>query len=358
MIIGVLGGGQLARMLALAGLPLGFEFVFYDPSPNPCAAALGRHLRGEFNDTDKLSVLARAVDLITFETENIPTACIEFLGAAKPVRPGAAALTAAQDRLREKEIFRELDIPTALFRPVDSLESLRRALNEIGLPAVLKTRTLGYDGKGQYVLRNPEDVDAAWQTLGGFSLILEKLVAFDREISIIGVRGLSGDMTFYPVSENIHHKGILRVSRSCPADPAQQQAEGLAAKMLERLDYVGVLALELFQTGESLTANEMAPRVHNSGHWTIEGALTSQFENHLRAIAGLPLGRTDLTGHAAMVNFIGRKPDLTQLLSLRGLHVHLYGKSERPGRKIGHATLWSRRQASFKAGCRTLLSML
>lgn len=358
MIIGVLGGGQLARMLALAGLPLGFEFVFYDPSANPCAATLGRHLQGEFDDTEKLTALARKADLLTMETENIPAQCVEFLAALKPVRPGVAALTAAQDRLREKEIFRELGIPTALFRPVDSLQSLRQALDDIGLPAVLKTRTLGYDGKGQYVLRTTEDIEAAWQTLNGFSLIVEKMVDYDREISIIAVRGLAGNMMFYPISENVHQKGILRLSRSCPGDPAQKQAEALAAKVLEKLDYVGVLALELFQVGANLVANEIAPRVHNSGHWTIEGAVTSQFENHLRAIAGLPLGRTDLTGHAAMVNFIGSKPDLAQLLALRGVHVHLYGKTERPGRKIGHATLWSRQQASFKAGCRTLLNML
>ena len=358
MIVGVLGGGQLARMLALAGLPLGFRFVFYDPAQNPCAAPLGEHVQGEFTDRLKLELFARSVDVVTFEFENIPLDCIEFLSARKVVHPGPEALAAARDRLHEKRLFGELGIPTPVMKDVDSLAELDMAVREIGLPAVLKTRTLGYDGKGQYVLRTPDDVAKAWQLLGGFSLVLESLVEFDREVSILAVRGASGETAFYPLSENVHQGGILRFSRSCPDDPGQARAEELAGKLLRRLNYVGVLALELFQVGDAFLANEMAPRVHNSGHWTIEGAVTSQFENHLRAISGLPLGKTSVTGHSAMVNFIGGKPDLARLLALRGLHVHLYGKSELPGRKVGHATLWSRNKMSFAEGCKALRSML
>ncbi|ACU91158.1 5-(carboxyamino)imidazole ribonucleotide synthase [Desulfomicrobium baculatum] len=358
MIIGVLGGGQLARMLAMAGLPLGFDFVFYDPAPDPCAAPLGKHMRGEYSDRIMLSRFAQRVDLVTYEFENVPAECIEFLSQITPVHPGAQALACAGDRLREKSVFQELGIPAPAFRAVDSLPELNAAIGEIGLPAVLKTRTLGYDGKGQFILRSRDDVGRAWVMLGGFSLVLESLVAFDREISVLGVRSQAGEILYYPLSENVHHEGVLRFSKSSPQDPEQKAAEELAGKLLRHLDYVGVLALELFQVGSTLLANEIAPRVHNSGHWTIEGAMTSQFENHLRAITGLPLGKTSVTGHSAVVNFIGRQPDLVALLGLRGLHVHLYGKAERPGRKVGHATLWSRSGASFKEGCRTLLSLL
>ncbi|PKN41466.1 MAG: 5-(carboxyamino)imidazole ribonucleotide synthase [Deltaproteobacteria bacterium HGW-Deltaproteobacteria-18] len=358
MIVGVLGGGQLARMLAMAGLPLGFDFVFYDPAPDPCAAPLGEHLRGEYSDRVMLSRFARRVDIITYEFENIPLECIEFLSQITPVHPGAQALVCAGDRLREKMLFQKLGIPVPAFRTVDSLATLNAAIEEIGLPAVLKTRTLGYDGKGQFVLRSRDDVARAWEMLGGFSLVLESLVAFEREISILGVRDQAGKILFYPISENVHHDGVLRFSKSCPQDPMQKQAEALAGKLLRQMNYVGVLALELFQVGSTLLANEMAPRVHNSGHWTIEGSMTSQFENHLRAIVGLPLGKTSVTGLSAMVNFIGKQPDLAGLLALRGLHVHLYGKAQRPGRKVGHATLWSRSGTSFKAGCRALRSLL
>lgn len=358
MIVGVLGGGQLARMLALAGLPLGMEFVFYDPSSSPCAAPVGEHVRGEFSDRVKLGRFADKADVVTFEFENVPGECVEFLAERVPVRPGPAALRCAQDRLREKRLFHELGIPTPAHRGVDSLDALYRAVGELGLPAVLKTRNFGYDGKGQHVLHHRDDLAAAWRVLGGHALILEALVGFDREVSVIAVRGGSGETSCYPLSENEHQDGILRFSRSCPQDPMQSLAQEMVGKVLERLDYVGVLAIEFFQVGDALLANEMAPRVHNSGHWTIEGAVTSQFENHLRAIADLPLGTTCVTGHAAMVNFIGRKPDLGQLLALSGLHVHLYGKEERPGRKVGHATLWSRNKVSFREGCRALRSLL
>ncbi|MDP3429755.1 MAG: ATP-grasp domain-containing protein, partial [Desulfomicrobium sp.] len=228
MIVGVLGGGQLARMLAMAGLPLGFDFVFYDPAPDPCAAPLGEHLRGDYSDRVMLSRFARRVDIITYEFENIPSSCIEFLSQITPVHPGAQALACAGDRLREKSVFQELGIPAPAFRAVDSLSELNAAIGEIGLPAVLKTRTLGYDGKGQFVLRNRDDVDRAWEMLGGFSLVLESLIAFDREISVLGVRNQANEILYYPLSENVHLDGVLRFSKSCPKDPAQKQAEELA----------------------------------------------------------------------------------------------------------------------------------
>ena len=344
MIVGIVGGGQLARMLALAGLPLGLRFIFLDPAEDACAAPLGEHLHGAYDDPRLLDRLARASDVVTYEFENVPETSIEYLARRVPVHPAARALATARDRLNEKSLMRELSIPTVPFIAVDSLEGLRRAVEEIGLPALLKTRTLGYDGKGQALLRDEGDVERAWTALGSVPLILEGFAHFQREVSIIGVRGWDGETRFYPLAENIHRDGILRLSRSRPGDPLQAPAERYARDLMERLDYVGVMALELFQVGDRIVANEMAPRVHNSGHWTIEGAVTSQFENHLRAILRLPLGDTAAVGHAAMVNFVGEIPDRTLLLSTPRLHLHDYGKFPLPGRKVGHATLHSREQ--------------
>ena len=339
MIVGIVGGGQLARMLALAGFPLGLKFVFLDPALDACAATLGEHLCGGYDDRALLARLAARSDVLTYEFENVPGKSVEFLSALGSIHPNAKALAAARDRLAEKTLFRELGIPTAPFMAVDTRADLNRAAAMIGLPAVLKTRTLGYDGKGQAVLRNAGDLDAAWARLGGARLILEGFVPFDREVSVIAVRGRSGETLYYPLSENAHQDGVLRLSASRPGDPMQVLAENYARRLLDRLAYVGVLALELFQTGGTLLASEMAPRVHNSGHWTIEGAQTSQFENHLRAILGLPLGATAPVGYAAMVNFIGTMPDAGPVLALPGVHLHAYGKQARPGRKLGHATL-------------------
>jgi 5-(carboxyamino)imidazole ribonucleotide synthase len=339
MNVGIVGGGQLARMLALAGYPLGLRFTFLDPAPDACAAPLGTHLEGAYDDIDMLQRLASASDVVTYEFENVPEAAIAYLSEHTAVYPDVGALALARDRWREKSLFRELGLPTAEFMIVDSLEELRQAVAEIGLPAVLKTRTLGYDGKGQAVLRQPDDVAAAWQRLGGVPLILESFVRFEREISIIAARGLDGALRFYPVAENDHRDGILHLSRCRPGDRAQAQAERYARAVLESLDYVGVLALELFQLGDQLLVNEMAPRIHNSGHWTIEGAAVSQFEQHLRAILGLPLGATYALGHAAMVNFIGSVPPAAQVLAVPGARLHDYGKRPRPGRKLGHATV-------------------
>ncbi len=338
MIVGVLGAGQLARMLALAGYPLGVRCVFLDPSPDACAAPAGTLITGDYDDAEALARLRGAAQVVTYEFENVPPASLEGLTDV-PVYPPMEALFAARDRWREKTLFQALSIPTAPCRAIDGRADLDAALAEIGLPAVLKTRTLGYDGKGQRVLRAPSDVAAAWQALQGAPLILEGFVAFDREVSLIAVRARDGETRFYPLSENTHAGGVLRQSLCRPHDPLAARARDYARRLLEHFDYVGVLALELFVQGDRLLANEIAPRVHNSGHWTIEGAETSQFENHLRAILGLPLGATDPVGHAGMVNFVGRVPDTASVLAVPGAHLHLYGKTPRAGRKLAHATV-------------------
>jgi 5-(carboxyamino)imidazole ribonucleotide synthase len=341
MIIGIVGGGQLARMMALAGIPLGMRFIFLDPAEDACAAPLGEHLCGNYDDTELLSHMAEKADVVTYEFENVPESAIAFLANKVEVYPATQALATARDRIREKRLFQDLGIPTVPCAPVNSFDELEEATNSIGLPAILKTRTLGYDGKGQVVLRNSDELDSAWNQLGGVPLILEGFANFQREISVISVRGCNGEMRFYPLSENHHRNGILHTAHSLPDDPRQSLAEDYARRIMEKLDYVGVMALELFDSGDELLANEMAPRVHNSGHWTIEGAVTSQFENHLRAILGLPIGSTKAKGYATMVNFIGTIPDTSQILSEPGVHLHSYNKKPYPGRKVGHATVWS-----------------
>lgn len=342
MRVGILGGGQLGRMLALAGYPLGLEFRHLDLSPTAPVRSLGELVAGEYDDEELLEDFAAGLDVVTYEFENVPVRSARFLERSVAVWPPSAALEAAQDRMAEKALFGDLGIETAPFAAVGSREALERAIAEIGVPAVLKTRRLGYDGKGQFVLRTEAEADAAWAALGGVPLILEGFVAFERELSILAARGADGDAVFYPLVENHHRGGILRLSLApAPAIDAglQARAEALARRVLERLGYVGVLAIELFQAGERLLANEMAPRVHNSGHWTIEGAGTSQFENHLRAVCGLPLGSAAPVGASAMLNLIGGAPDAAAVLRHEDAHLHLYGKRPRPGRKIGHVTL-------------------
>ena len=340
--VGVLGGGQLGRMLALAGYPLGLRFRFLDPAPDAPAGHLAEHLIGSYGDLDLLDDFADGLDMVTYEFENVPVAAAQRLAQRVPVYPPPAALATAQDRLAEKNFFTKLEIPTPHFAAVDVRADLEAAIAVIGLPGVLKTRRMGYDGKGQAVLRALEDADGVWQMLSGQPLIYEAFVPFDRELSILAVRGQDGATAFYPLVENHHREGILRLSLGpapdCP--PALQvQAAAYAQRALAALNYVGVLAIELFQVGDALLANEMAPRVHNSGHWTIEGAVTSQFENHLRAVCGLPLGDTSPRGYAAMVNLIGALPERPALLAIPGAHLHDYGKAPRPGRKLGHITL-------------------
>lgn len=350
MKIGIIGAGQLGRMLALAGYPLGLRFEFLDPNPQACGGQLAPLTVAPFDDQRALAELAARVDLVSFEFENVPVAALQFLAARREVYPGPAVLSTAQDRLREKTCFNELGIPTPRFQAVDSREDLAAAVAAVGLPAVLKTRRLGYDGKGQAILRQAADLDEAWRRLGGQALILEAFVPFEREFSQVAVRGRSGELAFYPLAENRHRDGILHLSRACSPDhPLAALAADYTRRVLEHFDYVGVLAFEFFQVADGLVANEIAPRVHNSGHWTIEGAVCSQFENHLRAILGWPLGSTAPTGAAAMLNFIGELPPTAALLARPRVHFHAYGKSPAPGRKVGHATFWAPTPAELEA---------
>ena len=341
-VLGILGGGQLGWMLALAGHPLALRARFIDPAPDASAGRVAEQIVGIYSDTNVLNQFIPSLQVVTYEFENVPVETVRWLEQFVPVHPAAQALEVAQDRLAEKTFFQRLGIPTAPFAPVATRVDLQTALVEIGLPAVLKTRRFGYDGKGQFVLRESEEIDQVWAALGGAPLILEGFVRFERELSILAVRGHDGSIGYYPLVENHHRDGILRRSFA-PAPQLtpnlQAQAEGYATRVLEHLDYVGVLAIELFQDHDNLLVNEMAPRVHNSGHWTIEGAETSQFENHLRAIMGLPLGSTEPRGHSVMLNLIGTLPDPAVVLTVPGAHIHLYGKEPRPGRKLGHITL-------------------
>ena len=339
MKIGVIGGGQLGRMLALAGTPLGMNFAFLDPAPDACAAALGEHLRADYGDQDHLRQLADEVDLVTFEFESVPAETVAFLSQFVPVYPSAGALRIARDRWFEKSMFKDLGIPTPAFADIQSQADLDAAAASIGLPAVLKTRTLGYDGKGQKVLRKQSDVTNAFAELGSVPCILEGFVPFSGEVSLIAVRGRDGETCFYPLVHNTHEEGILRLSVASTNHPLQSLAEDYAGRVLNELDYVGVLAFEFFEVDGGLKANEIAPRVHNSGHWTIEGAECSQFENHLRAVTGLPLGSTAKLGESAMLNFIGEVPAVEKVVAVEDCHLHHYGKAFKAGRKVGHATL-------------------
>jgi 5-(carboxyamino)imidazole ribonucleotide synthase len=342
MTIGILGGGQLGYMLALAGYPLGLHFRFLDPSPEAPVGRIAHRVTAEFTDEQALEKFAHGLEVVTYEFENVPVQAARFLAERVPVYPAAAALEEAQDRRREKRLFQRLGIPTTDFAEITKREEFDASIKKIGLPSVLKTCRLGYDGKGQWLLRAKEDVEKARAELPDVPLILEKFVPFTRELSILAVRGRSGEIAFYPLVENHHREGILRLSLApAPrlAPGLQQTAEKAARKILEALDYSGVICLELFQVGEKLLANEIAPRVHNSGHWSIEGAATSQFENHLRAILAMPLGSTATVGYSAMLNLIGELPDAEDVFRVPNTHLHLYGKSLRPGRKLGHVTV-------------------
>jgi len=344
-VLGILGGGQLARMLALAAAPLGVKTLVVDSAPDACAAQVAPLLAADWTDYAALENFARQVDVVTFDFENVPAETAHWLAERVAVFPAPRALAVAQDRLAEKTLFRECGLDTPAFMAVDTRADLDRALATVGAPAILKTRRLGYDGKGQFRLRTLADADAAWAALGAqavaHGLILEAFVPFERELSVVAVRGRDGDFRTWPLTQNWHTDGVL--SRSLAPAPAvdglQQRATELARTLAERLAYVGVFALELFVKDGQLLGNEMAPRVHNSGHWTIEGALTSQFENHVRAVLGLPLGDTSARGLSAMFNWIGELPDAAPVLQAVDGHWHDYGKQPRPGRKVGHATV-------------------
>jgi 5-(carboxyamino)imidazole ribonucleotide synthase len=348
MRIGIIGAGQLGQMLGHAARDLDAECLFVDPSDTPPAADCGEVIRKPFDDAGALAELAATCDVVTYEFENVPVEALHKIEGKVPVYPPAAALRHAQDRLDEKRLFDQLDIPLPGYRTIDSREDMVTAVDQLGLPLVIKTRRLGYDGKGQFIIRERKDIDDAWKALGGNSLIAEQWVNFDYEVSAIGARNVDGDIVIYPLSRNVHEDGILRTSCS-PVDAPElaDRAETYVRRLLGHLDYVGVLALELFVCDDDLMANEFAPRVHNSGHWTIEGAATSQFENHLRAVMNKPLGSTASVGHAGMINLIGDIPDSVRSLEQGVLHD--YGKAPRPGRKLGHITVTAETEASRDA---------
>lgn len=353
MRLGILGGGQLGRMIALAGYPLGLTSTVLEPGSGSSAGQVCGQISGEFDDFQALWKLAQASDVVTYEFENVPVESARWLAERVPVFPPPRALEVSQERLAEKQFFQSLGIPTPPFAAIETESDFRSAIAELGLPAVLKTRRFGYDGKGQAVLRTPADADAAWTKFGVVEqLILEGFVRFDRELSLIAVRSRTGQIATYPLIENVHIDGILHRSIAPAPDLGEELSERAAeyaSRVLTELDYVGVLTIEWFQDGPRLLANEMAPRVHNSGHWTIEGALTSQFENHARAVCGLPLGKPDAVGHSVMYNFIGDVPEAATVLANADAHLHLYGKSSRPGRKVGHVTLRAASAAELQA---------
>lgn len=359
MTVGIVGAGQLGRMLALAGYPLGLDFLFLDKSRDTPGGQVAPILCGEFTDQSLLGELAQRCEVLTFDWENVSVEALRALDRSARISPPIPALAAAQDRVSEKRLFEKLDIPTTRWRNVESRAQLDRAVREIGLPGVLKTRRLGYDGKGQFVLRKADDIEQAWSELGNAALLYEELVPFDYEVSIIGARNRASEVAIYPLNGNVHMDGILRLTRAPFGTPRLQKlAAGYLTRVLEHFRYTGILTIEFFVRGGRLIANEMAPRVHNSGHWTIEGAVTSQFENHLRAILGLPLGATRAVGHCAMINLIGQMPPREQLLRHSGLHVHDYGKEPRPGRKLGHCTIVEASPSARDSRARRLLREL
>jgi 5-(carboxyamino)imidazole ribonucleotide synthase len=342
MKIGVLGSGQLGRMLALAGLPLGHTFSFYDSTPSTSTMGLGPVTAGAFDDVEALTAFARDCDVVTYEFENGPCKAAEAIQKIVPVYPPPRALEVSQDRVIEKEFFRSLDIPTPDFRAVASEPELRTACSELGTPCIVKTRRLGYDGKGQARISTPSEVAPVWQALGGTPLIVEAFVPFSRELSVIAVRAINGQIKIYPLAFNIHRSGILYRSEIPAPGVSQALAQGayeIITKVLNELQYVGVLAIELFEIDGRLVANEMAPRVHNSGHATIDGSTTSQFENHIRAITGLALGSVVSRASAIMYNLVGTLPDEGEITDIPSSRLHLYHKAPRPGRKLGHVTL-------------------
>lgn len=355
--IGILGAGQLGRMIALAGYPLGLRFRFFDPEPQSPANHLAEHVACPYEDTQALQSFANSVDVLTYEFENVPVSAVRMLQEIKPIYPPPSALEVSQDRLAEKLFLRSCGIPTANFLPIDSGDDAVAACDVTGLPAVLKTRRMGYDGKGQRIVNTPAELTVACEELGRSGLILEQFIPFTSECSLIAVRSVAGETRYYPMIENLHRGGILRRStvpciRITPA--VEREAQDHAGALMTALNYVGVLAIEYFVVDGALIANEIAPRVHNSGHLTIEGAETSQFENHLRAILDLPLGSTHSLGHIGMLNIIGDLPPVPEILSVAGAHLHLYGKAPRPNRKIGHVTVRAKSASDLESALERL----
>jgi 5-(carboxyamino)imidazole ribonucleotide synthase len=360
MTVAVLGAGQLGRMLALAGYPLGLDFLFLDPAKGAPAGQLAPVLQGSFTDQKLLERLARETEVATIDWENVSVEALHALeDSGARIAPPIRAIATAQDRVSEKRLFERLKIPTTRWRAVASRAQLERAIAEIGLPGVIKTRRLGYDGKGQAVVKTMAQAQRAWDEMGAVGLIYEEWVPFDCEVSIIGARNRRGEIAIYPLNGNVHAQGILRLTRAPYGTPRWQR---LAAQylrgVLTHFRYTGILTIEFFVRRGRLVANEMAPRVHNSGHWTIEGAVTSQFENHLRAILNLPLGSTRPTGYSAMLNLIGGIPTRDTILGWEGVRLHDYGKEPRPGRKVGHLTVVEPTRLRRDRRARQLLSEL
>ncbi len=340
--LGIVGGGQLGRMLALAAAPLGVSCRFIDPAEDAGAQVAAEQMVAAYDDLDALAELAQWSDVVTFEFENVPAPALEAIAQHATLAPSPRSLEVSQDRLLEKRTFEALDLTVAPYRPVESLADLEDALAELGAPAIVKTRRFGYDGKGQARIEDPGDAAHAWKSMEDAPSILEGVVEFDREISAVVVRSADGTAMAYPPAENVHRAGILHTS-SAPAthvaQPISDQAVEHALAIAEELDHVGTLAVEYFVAADQLIVNEIAPRVHNSGHWTLDGAGTSQFENHVRAVLGLPVGAAAPIVPTVMVNLVGELPALGELLDVRGAHVHLYDKQPRPGRKLGHVNV-------------------
>jgi 5-(carboxyamino)imidazole ribonucleotide synthase len=371
MVLAILGGGQLARMLALAAAPLGVRCRCLDPDPAAPAGHVAELVQGAYDDPQALQRLVAGAKVVTFEFENVPVATTEWLQqhAGVQVRPHPRALATGQDRLLEKQLFARLGMAVPEYRIAGTLAELQAAVAAVGAPCIIKTRRLGYDGRGQVRLRPGPELEAAIVTAHaeltrGYTagLIVERFVPFRRELSVLAARSAHGAVAVYPLVENEHEGGILRRSRApAPAlAPAVQQAAiDFVHALLRELDYIGVLAVELFDLGGQLVANEMAPRVHNSGHWTIEGSVCSQFENHVRAVLGLPLGDPAMAGggHATMINHIGQLPDRETLLRLPGVHAHAYGKTGRAGRKVGHSTVVGTSREQVDAAAQRVIAL-
>lgn len=342
MRIGILGAGQLGRMLALAGYPLGHSFVFFDQSAGESTQGIGSTRVAPFSDEAALARFATECDVITYEFENVPCEAARFLASKAPVYPPPQALEVSQDRIVEKTFLQSLEIATPRFEAASSEEELREACKKLGLPCVAKTRRFGYDGKGQARITDLSAVPDVWRALGGTPLIVEGFVQFSRELSVIAARDTHGSVAIYPLAHNEHSDGILHRTEIPAPDLSptlRNEAQAIVTKILEKLNYVGVLTIELFQVGDHLLVNEMAPRVHNSGHATIDSAMTSQFENHIRAISGMHVGSTEPRARAVMFNLVGSIPSPLELSAIPDAKIHIYGKSNRPGRKVGHATL-------------------
>ena len=342
MRIGILGAGQLGRMLAHAGMKLGHSFVFYDEALGDATKGIGTTIVGSFTDRDRLSQFASQCDVITYEFENIPCETARYLATLKPTYPPPRALEVSQDRVIEKQFVQTLGLKTPAFQSASNSDELQKACDAIGYPCIVKTRRFGYDGKGQARVTNSSTVAQTWKDLGEKPLIVEAFVPFSRELSVIGVRAVDGTIATYPLAHNIHVQGILHRTE-IPAPHLTPQLIGsahtIAASILRDLEYVGVLTVELFEVNGELVINEIAPRVHNSGHATIDSIQTSQFENHIRAVTGAPLGPVEPLERGVMYNIVGTLPAMESIKELPKTTIHLYNKSERVGRKIGHITL-------------------